>query len=147
MNQCMSICSSSCNMIIEEATRQAIATKHGRRGGEDSDLLREDLLRIESLAFHSITCAYELLVKRNAMDSRFQTITSSARVAALFTRPVLQQSVNALPILVRLDSDQKVRHIWFLCLLYILQEGPDAMIRHELRLFCNPKVSNGLGYI
>lgn len=140
MEQCLDICSSSCNMIIEEAKRQTKATKQGARRG-DSDLMRDDLLRIESLAFHSITCAYELLIKRQSMDSRFQTVTLSTRVAALFTRSVLKKSVGAVSILSRMDSNQKVRHIWLLCLLYILQEGPDAMIRHELREFCIPKVS------
>jgi len=138
MNQCLSVCKSSCKMIIMEANKQAKATKLGRRR-EDSSLLRDDLLRIESLAFHSILCAYELLIKRQAMDSRFQTIASSTRVAALFTRAVLQQSVDAVTLLARIDPNQKVRIIWLLCLLYILQEGPDAIIRGELRRFCNPK--------
>ena len=141
MNQCLKICNSSCGMIVIEAKRMAKASKQGTRRGDSDLLLRDDLLRIESMAFHAIVCAYELLIKRQAMDSRFQTIASSTRVAALFTRAVLQQSVKAVSLLARMDTDQQVRLIWFLCLLYILQEGPDAMVRDELRRFCNPQVS------
>lgn len=135
ITQCFSICQSSCDTIIVEAKKQSKAMKRGRK--LDDALLRDDLLRMESLAFHSILCAYELLIKRQAMDFRFQTIASSTRTAALFTRPVLQQSVDAASRLSRMDPDQKVRLIWLLCLLYILQEGPDAMIREELLRMCN----------
>ena len=51
--------------------------------------LRDDLICMESLAFHSILIAFELLIKRQAMDSRFQTVASTSRVAALFTSAVL----------------------------------------------------------
>ncbi|KAL7539684.1 hypothetical protein ACHAXR_011103 [Thalassiosira sp. AJA248-18] len=137
MNQCLSICSITCEMIIMEAKKQAKASKYGK--GVDNAMVQHDLLRMESLAFHSILCAYELLIKRQAMDSRFQTIASSTRVAALFTRVVLQQSVDAVLLLARMDPNQKVRLIWLHCVLYILQEGPDAIIRDELRRFCNPE--------
>ena len=139
MNQCLLICTSSCEQIIVEAKKQAKAAKHGKRG--DDALSREDLLRLESLAFHSILCAYELLIKRQSTDSRFQTIALNTRVAGLFSRAFLQKSVDAAVFLARMDPDQKVRMIWLLCVLYVLQEGPDAIIRNELRRFCNPKVS------
>ena len=125
MNQSLSIC---CESMIMEVSKQ---TKSARKAPS-----REDSI----LALQAILCSYELLIKRQAMDSRFQTIPSTNRVAALFTRPVLQQSIGAVSLLARLHSKQKVRMVWLLCLLYILQEGPDALIRDELHKMCNPKV-------
>jgi hypothetical protein len=135
INQCFSICESSCAFLINEATNQANAVKLGRKRG-DSGPTRNDFCRIESLAFHSILIAYELLIKRQAMDSRFQSVTSSTRVAAMFTRAVLQQSVGAVLVLARMDPNHKVRVLWLVTLLYELQEGPDAIIRDELRMLC-----------
>jgi hypothetical protein len=135
MNQCFSICKDSCNILIFEAINQARASKLGRERG-DSGPFRDDLPRLESLAFHSILIAYESLIRRQAMDSRFQTVTSSTRVAAMFTRVVLQQTVSAVTILARMDPNHKVRLMWLLSFLYIMQEGPDAILRDELRMFC-----------
>jgi hypothetical protein len=132
MNQCLSICNRSLKTIIKEAKQQEKTAKRGRRKGH-SVLLRDNLIRMESLAFHSILIAFELLIKRQAMDSRFQTVSSNSRVAALFTSAVVRQSVNAVSILARMDPNQRVRVTWLLALLYILQEGPDAIIRDELR--------------
>ena len=132
MNQCLSICNRSLKTIIKEAKQQEKTAKRGRRKGH-SVLLRDDLIRMESLAFHSILTAFELLIKRQAMDSRFQTVSSNSRVAALFTSAVVRQSVNAVSILARMDPNKRVRVTWLLALLYILQEGPDAIIRDELR--------------
>lgn len=132
MNQCLSICSTSCKMITIEAEQQDKAIKQGRRRVQ-SVLLRDDLLRIESMAFHSILIAYQLLIKRQAMDSRFQAVASTSRVASLFTSAVIQNSVDAVLVLARMDHNNRIRVIWVLTLLYILQEGPDAIIRNELR--------------
>ncbi len=135
INQCFSICESSCALIIVEAINRDKAAKLGRKSG-DSGPLRNDLHRIESLAFHSMLIAYEIVIKRQAIDSRFQTVKSTTRVAAMCTRAVLQQSAGAVLVLVRMNPNHKVRLIWLLSLLYVLQEGPDAIIRDELRMLC-----------
>lgn len=135
MSQCFSICERSCTTLILEAMNQKLGRK-----GENSAPIYEDLHRIESLAFHSILLVYELLIKRQAMDSRFQTVTSSTRVAAMFTRAVLQQSIDAVFLLAKMDSNHRVRLIWLLSLLYVLQEAPEALIRDELRKLCKVRL-------
>ena len=87
-------------------------------------------------------CAYELLVKRHAMDSRFQTIDSNIRVAAMFVGPILDYSLDAYPVLARMNANQQVRGIWLICLLYVLQEGPEVLVRDKLQSFCRQKVSS-----
>eukprot|EP01082_Thalassiosira_pseudonana_P006329 g6139.t1 g6139 contig20:899036-901327(-) len=84
-------------------------------------------------------CAYELLVKRHAMDSRFQTIDSNIRVAAMFVGPILDYSLDAYPVLARMNANQQVRGIWLICLLYVLQEGPEVLVRDKLQSFCRQK--------
>ena len=134
MSQCLMICNVSCETIVLEAKEQARATKYGRT--VEKGLSRDDLLRLESLAFHSIVVAYEHLIKRHAMDSRFQSIACGYRIAALFLRPLIHHSVDAASQLARMHPDHKVRLIWLLCLLYSLQESPDAMLRRELQVLC-----------
>lgn len=132
INQCFSICKKSCKIIIIEAKKQSRAVKEESKKSENV-MLRCDLLRMESLAFHSILIAYELLIRRQTMDSKFQSVTSSSRVAAGLTRVVLRHSLDAVFILARMDPDQRSRFTWLLSLLYILQECPDMVIRDELR--------------
>ena len=141
MSQCLSICQNSCDLIIFEAKTQAKAVTYGRRIDDRNSLSRADLIRIESLAFHAVLVAYELLIKRHAIDSRFQSIACNTRVAGMYVNPVLEHSVDAAHLLARMDAKQKVRCLWLLCVLYILQEGPEALVRNKLRMFCRQEVS------
>jgi len=134
MSHCLSICHRSCKTIIVEAKAQSNALRFGRR--DEGSLSREELLRIESVAFHSILVCYELLIKRHASDSRFQTATCNTRVAAMVMGPLLEQSVESVSILTRMDANHKVRCLWILCILYVLQEGPEASLRNTLSAFC-----------
>jgi hypothetical protein len=132
INQCFSICKKSCKIIIIEAKKQSRAVTEESKKSKNV-MLRCDLLRMESLAFHSILIAYELLIRRQTMDSKFQSVTSSSRVAAGLTRVVLRHSLDAVFILARMDPDQRSRVTWLISLLYVLQECPDTVIRDELR--------------
>ena len=134
MSHCLSICHRSCKIIIIEAKAQSNALRFGR--GVEGSLSREELLRIESVAFHSILCAYELLIKRHASDFRFQTAACNTRVAAMVMGPLLEQSVESVSILTRMDANHKVRCLWLLCILYVLQEGPEALLRDKLSVLC-----------
>lgn len=132
ISQCFSICKQSCKIIIIEAKKQSRAVTEESKKSKIL-MLRCDLIRIESLAFHSILIAYELLIRRQAIDSKFQSVASSSRVAAACTRVVLRHSLDAALILARMDPDQRSRVTWLLSLLYVLQECPDTVIRDELR--------------
>eukprot|EP00985_Skeletonema_marinoi_P013757 scaffold6868_cov120-Skeletonema_marinoi.AAC.2 len=132
MSHCLSICHRSCKIIIVEAKAQSNALRFGR--GVEGSLSREELIRIEAVAFHSILCAYELLIKRHASDFRFQTAACNTRVAAMVMGPLLEQSVESVSVLTRMDAKHKVRCLWILCILYVLQEGPEALLRDKLSL-------------
>ena len=134
MGHCLSICHRSCQTIVVEAKAQSNALRFGRE--VEGALSRDDLLRIESVAFHSILSAYELLIKRHASDFRFQTAACNTRVAAMVMNPLLDESTNAVSVLQRMEANHKVRCIWLLCVLYVLQEGPEALLRDKLSSFC-----------
>ena len=102
-------------------------------------LNRSDLLMFQSIAIHAITTVHELLLRRHAMDRRFQNESSRGRIAALFAEPVFEQSISSVRWLARLESTHKVRSLWLLCFVYILQEAPENLIRQTVRSYSNPK--------
>ena len=104
MDECLDICHRSCEAIIFEAQSQAKAVRRGRKAENHNALSRGDLLRIESMAVHAIMCAHELLVKRHAMDSRYQSIACNTRIAGMFVSSVLEHSVNAISSFAMMDA-------------------------------------------
>ena len=147
------ICSLSCEAVVAEAMALAEITKHHKGGSPTSrqsalhqrpgqSLKRSDLLLFQSMAVHSITCLHELLLRRHAMDSRYQSDQCQGRVAAMFAPPILTKSIENVRWLARMESTHKVRSLWLLCFVYILQEAPEALLRARLRSYCYPPVSS-----
>ena len=72
------------------------------------------------------------------MDTRFQTDVLRGRIAAMFTDTLFTMSLQSVRWLSRMESTHKVRSVWMLCLIYILQEAPEVLIRHLVRSYCDP---------
>jgi hypothetical protein len=147
------ICSLSCEAVVAEAMALAEITQHHMGGSPTSrqsalqqrpgkSLKRNDLLLFQSMAVHSITCLHELLLRRHAMDSRYQSDQCQGRVAAMFAPSILTKSIDNVRWLARMESTHKVRSLWLLCFVYILQEAPEALLRARLRSYCYPPVSS-----
>ena len=140
MDQCLSISLGCCTEIVDQANAQLKSTRYVNK--ISSHLLSpEDLLGLEAISLQAVSCAYNLLIKRHAIDARFQTIESNTRVAAMFVDSVLDTSVIGVSVLSKLGATHKVRCHWILCLLYALQESPEVLLRDKLRSFCQPNVS------
>lgn len=92
------------------------------------------------LASHASATAYQLVVRKNAMDSRFQTDSAKCRVAALFTTPILDSSVKYFSVLSKLDSKHPARNAWLLSVVYVLQEAPEVLISYFVAWCCGEKV-------
>jgi hypothetical protein len=147
----LSICALSCEAVVAEAMAQ-IEHHDGPKGGsKDSSLKkrptaslkRGDLLMFQSIAIHAITCVHELLLRRHAMDKRFQTEKCRERIAALFAKPIFEKSLASVRWLARMESTHKVRSLWLLCFAYILQEAPESLVRNAVSSYSkpsNPKV-------
>jgi hypothetical protein len=148
-NEALSICSLSCEAVVaeamaliesQEASKSGSGNDVASRQGPTATLNRNDLLMFQSIAIHAITTVHELLLRRHAMDRRFQTESSRGRIAALFTKPIFEASLSSVRWLARLESTHKVRSLWLLCFVYILQEAPENLLRQAVRSYSNPKV-------
>uniref|UniRef100_A0A7S4ITR2 Uncharacterized protein n=2 Tax=Odontella aurita TaxID=265563 RepID=A0A7S4ITR2_9STRA len=140
-NECFVICSTSCEAVVAEAVAQ-IKASHQTQGKKSQSqrkglvLTRKDLLRFQSTAVHAITCVYELLLRRHATDGRYQVDESRRRVAAMLLSPVLDHSVINAQWLAKMEATHKVRSLWLMCVLHVLQEAPEVLLREKLRNFC-----------
>ncbi|CAB9498009.1 expressed unknown protein [Seminavis robusta] len=144
-NEALSVCALSCEAVVAEAIAHIGHAQNNanNKGGEGEtqrklQLERGDLLMFQSLAIHAITATYELLLRRHAMDLRFQTNSSRGRIAALYTECLFTQSLQSVRWLARMESTHKVRSVWMLCVVYSLQETPEALIRSLVRSYCDP---------
>ncbi len=144
-NESLSICALSCETVVTEAiasieTQNSKNDKTPQRSTRsvEPSLQRSELLMFQSIAIHAISCVYELLLRRHAMDRRFQKESSRGRIAALFTKPIFEKSLASVRWLARMESTHRVRSIWMLCFVYILQESPENLIREHIRSSCDP---------
>jgi hypothetical protein len=143
-NECFMVCSQACEAVV---TGFQVKGPGGTRKKQSSirqriKLTEEELHRHQSLANHSITIAYELLLRAHATDSRYQSEIAQSRVAGMFVVPVIENAIQATAWLTKMDSSDKVRTMWLLCVLYILQEAPEVALRKQFRSICIDEVSN-----
>lgn len=148
----LSLCSLSCEAVVAEAMAhiEVVTNRKGKapsavpslKKRPGASLKRVDLLMFQSIAIHAITCVYELVLRRHSMDRRFQTESCRERIAVLFAKPILDKSVASVRWLARMESTHKVRSLWLLSFVCVLQEAPECMIRDYLRTLCNPKVGS-----
>jgi hypothetical protein len=148
-DEALSICALSCEAVVAEAISHIESVSHVKREGGQRKLQLErvDLLMFQSLAIHAITTVYELLLRRHAMDCRFQTNACRGRIAALASEVLIRQSLQSVRWLARMESTHKVRSVWMLCLVYCLQEAPEVLIRELVRSYCDPSVSSMLDFV
>lgn len=150
IDEALSVCSLSSEAVIAEALAHAeVSRQHSANvaGGAASSLKRRpgaalhrnDLLMFQSLSIQAIHIVYELVLRRNAVDRRFQSDSTRRRIAAMFALPILEKSVTSVRWLARMESTHKVRSLWLLCFVYVLQEAPDSLVQEFIRSCCDPK--------
>lgn len=105
-------------------------------------LSRDDLLMFQSLGLQAINAVYDLGLRRHALDRRYQSDSARERTAALFTNTILDRCLSSVRWLTRMESTQKIRSLWLLSFIFVLQEAPDAMLRHYIRCCCDPQVNS-----
>jgi hypothetical protein len=141
----LSVCALSCEAVVAEAMSHILQTKTSPDATSDTTkrpgaaLSRADLLMLQSLAIQAITTIYELVLRRHAMDIRYQMESCRERIAGLFAVPILEKSICSVRWLARMESTHKVRSIWLLCFVCTLQEAPEALVNDYVRGLCNPK--------
>ena len=143
-NECFMVCSQACEAVV---TGFQVKSPGGTKKKQSSirqriKLTEEELHRHKSLANHSITIAYELLLRAHATDSRYQSEVAQSRVAGMFVVPVIENAIQATTWLTRMDSSDSVRTMWLMCVLYVLQEAPEVALRKQFRCICTDEVSS-----
>jgi len=146
ITDCLSVCALSCEAVVAEAIAHIEASSnlsHGqpapaKRPG--ASLKRADLLMFQDMGIQAIEVVYELILRRQAMDRRFQSDSARSRIAGLLARPILEKSVESVRWLARMEATHKVRSTWLLSFAYILQEAPESLIRDFVQSCCNPQV-------
>jgi hypothetical protein len=152
-SESLSISSLSCEAVVAEAIAHVETTPKSKSSSSPLaqrpgvSLKRDDLLRFQSTAIHAATCVYELMLRRHAMDARFQKDQARSRIAALFAPAILENSLKSTRWLARMEATHKVRATWLLCFVYILQEAPETLLRDFMRSCCSPPVSHCLYYV
>lgn len=149
-NECLSACALCCGVVVGEAVahmenssgRQTKLSVMKKRPG--AELTTDNLLMFQSIAAYAIDIFFELVVRRHAVDRRFQTESARSRVAAASSRSMLENSVKSFEWISKMDPQHKIRSLWLLSMLYTLQEAPEAAIvdfiasccEKEVRKFC-----------
>lgn len=151
LNEGLYICSSSCEAVALEAkahrdmsqkdlTQKTFPNVPSIIKRPGVSLKRGDVLMFQSIAIHAITCIYELMLRRHAIDRRLQNNCCRESIAALFAGPIINSSIASVRLLGGMETTYKVRSLWLLSFIYILQEAPENVIRDHIRSFCNHKV-------
>ena len=86
LNECFAICSQSCEAIVSGTIHQlksANTKKNQSAMRLRIALTAKDVAHHQSIAYHSITIAYESLLRKQATDDRFQSEEGLSRIAAM----------------------------------------------------------------
>jgi hypothetical protein len=147
LNESLSICSLSSEAVLDEAISHielseshAISTPSALKNRRGTVLHRGDLLDLQSIAIHAITVVYELVIRRHALDQRFQSESSRRRVAGVLALPILAHSLHSTRWLAKMEATHKIRSVWLLCFVYVLQDAPEALLYDFLRSCCTSSV-------
>ena len=144
----LSISALSCEAVVAEAMAHIEENETKKSSSPASvslntrptaALTRDDLLMFQSIAIHGITCVHELLLRRHAMDKRYQKESSRGRIASLFAIPIFEKSLASVRWLARMESTHRVRSLWLLCFTYVLQEAPENLLREVVSSYCHAK--------
>ncbi len=143
LNECFAICSQSCETIVNKSLSQVKSTSSSLKKSAMRKRIKaptEDMAHYRSMGYHSISIVYDLILRGHATDSRYQTEEARSRIAGIFVAPVLENTLLSFQTLSRLEAGDKIRNIWLLCILYILQEAPEVALRRQFHLMCKEKV-------
>lgn len=104
--------------------------------------LSKDLIKHEeSIAHNAISIIYDILLRKNALDLRYQRKEAFERIVAMFISPLILGTTQAVHVLSKMDPSHKLRNQWLLCVLCSIQEAPDAALRNTISSLCSQDVS------
>ena len=143
LNECFTICSQSCETITNKSIQQVqnkISSKAKSAIRQRIPVSNEDLAHNYSIGYQSIYIAYDAILRVHATDSRYQSGEATSRIAGMFAASVIENTLEGVQCLSKLESGDKIRNTWLLCFLYMLQESPETVLRQQMQFMCTAKV-------
>jgi hypothetical protein len=142
-NECFIICSQSCEAIVNGTISQvkgknSSKTKSAMR--QRISISKQDMAHYHSIGYHAVSIAYDLVLRMHATDHRYQSKEARDRIAGIFVSPVIDNALQAVHWLSKMEAGSKIRSIWLLCILYILQEAPETALHQQMHAMCLVKV-------
>jgi len=158
LNECFAVCLQSCEAIVVgtvSLVKTAGSTKTRKKQSamrQRISLSTDDITRHYSIAFHAVTIAYETILRKQAMNVKYQAEGVLNRVAGMFLAPVVSNTIGAVSCLSKMEAGNKIRCTWLLCLVYVLQEAPEVSIRSTILSLCDKsqsrsKDSQAIGFL
>ncbi len=144
-NECFIICSQSCEVIVNGTISQVMKSNNSSSKKKSAmrqrvAISKQNMAHYQSIGYHSISVAYDLILRKHATDNRYQSDDARGRIAGIFVSPVIENAVQGVQWLSKLEPSNKIRSLWLLCILYVLQEAPETAIRKQMRDMCVVKV-------
>lgn len=145
LNECLSICSQCSEVLVNGTVSQVKANMTSKKKSamrQRVPVSKEDLAHYYAIGNHSITIVHELILKFHSCDERYQSESASSRIAGMFVSAVIENTLEATQTLSKMSPYHKIRTVWLLCLLYVLQEAPETALGQEMHSMCTKKVSS-----
>lgn len=144
LNECFLICTRSCDAIVNKAIFE-VQSKPRAQGKKSAmrkriNVPKESLERYNSIGNHSISIIYDLLLRAHAIDCQHQSPEAKERIASMFLSTIIDNALLGVMLLSKLQVGDKIRNVWLLSVLYVLQEAPEMALRHQMRGICTIKV-------
>lgn len=146
IEECLTVSQNTCETVLYGRVIFRRTNTNQRKqlqsafGKKKLQLPRDLVTQEEIISYHAVSIVYDIVIRRNALDSRFQSNEALERIAATILSPLLHCTVQAVHVLADLDAAHKVRNQWLLCVLYILQEAPEVALRKSFSALCDHEV-------
>lgn len=95
----------------------------------------------ECISRNAISIVYDILLRKNAFDMRYQKKESFDRIISMFISPLIYGTAQAVHVISKMDPSDKLRNQWLLCMLCSIQDAPDAALRKGISSLCAQDVS------
>lgn len=99
-------------------------------------LPKDLIMHEESISRNAISIVYDILLRKNALDLRYQNKESFERIVGMFVSPLICGTTQAVHVISKMDPSDKVRNQWLLCMLCSIQEAPDIALRNSISSLC-----------
>jgi hypothetical protein len=122
---------------LENKKKNTVISAFRQRIPLPADLVMHE----ECISRNAISIVYDILLRKNALDMRYQKKESFDRIISMFISPLIYGTAQAVHVISKMDPSDKLRNQWLLCMLCSIQDAPDAALRKGISSLCAQDVS------